>query len=153
MMNQMSNKKIGFSLIELMVVVAVIGILASIGVPAYSDYMTRGRIAEGLVILGKLKQMSIDYYNTNGSLPTLTQMGITSGAVYATNNISTVSVTISANESTISVTFTDTVGAGSGAKLSMVSSSANASTAGIITWTCSSTNIFKRYLPSPCTGI
>ena len=156
MHNKMSNKKIGFSLIELMVVVAVIGILASIAVPAYSDYITRAKIAEGLVILDKLKSMSVDYYNSNGALPDLTTgaagLGIAADA-YTSTNIDTVSITIASSESTISVKFKSTVmtgGATGAGTLSMKSNSSKATSAGVISWTCSSTDILQRYLPPTC---
>ena len=151
MLNKMSNKKIGFSLIELMIVVLVIGILASISIPVYSDYMTRSRVSEGLVVLDKLKQMSAEYYSSNGSFPTLDKLGVTSDN-YITTNIAGVSITPAGAETQIFVTFRSTVGVGANASLYVLSSSANAVTSGIITWTCHSTNIIQKFLPSSCTN-
>lgn len=151
MLNKMSNKKIGFSITELMVVVLVIGILASVSIPVYSDYITRSRISEGLVILDKLKQMSAEFYSSNGAFPTLANLNVASSN-YVTNNISGVSITPTGSETQIAVAFNSAVGAGAGASLYVQSSSANASTSGIITWTCHSTTIIQKFLPSSCTN-
>lgn len=158
MINKISNKKMAFSLIELMVVVAIIGILSSIAIPVYSDYMVRARISEGMVILDKLKQMSAEYYSSNGSFPDLAKLGITAGS-YTTNNISTVAVASVApvapsvtTETQITVTFQSIVGAGAVAELHVISNSASAATAGIISWGCHSSNILQRYLPTSCTN-
>ncbi len=158
MINKMSNKKMAFSLIELMVVVAIIGILSSIAIPAYSDYMVRARIAEGMVILDKLKQMSAEYYSSNGSFPNLAQLGIAANS-YTTTNISTIAIApvpavppSITTETQITVNFQSTVGAGSNAELHLISNSAGAATAGIISWGCHSSNILQRYLPTSCTN-
>lgn len=147
----MSNKKIGFSIVELMIVVLIIGILASASIPVYSDYITRSRISEGLVILDKLKQMSAEYYSSNGAFPTLDNLNVASSN-YVTTNISGVSITPTGSETQIAVIFTAAVDAGASASLYVQSSSANASTSGIITWTCHSATIIKKFLPSSCTN-
>ncbi|NOQ35877.1 MAG: prepilin-type N-terminal cleavage/methylation domain-containing protein [Methylococcaceae bacterium] len=64
----MVNEK-GFTLIELMVVVSIIGILASIALPAYQDYMTRAKAAEIFQIATPLKKAVGDYYAFHGKMP------------------------------------------------------------------------------------
>ena len=59
----------GFTLIELMIVVAIIGILAAIALPAYQDYTIRAQVSEGLVIAEGLKTSITEYYASNGSFP------------------------------------------------------------------------------------
>lgn len=57
----------GFTLIELMIVVAIIGILAAIALPAYQDYTVRTKVSEGLVLAGSAKVSLAEAYQANGT--------------------------------------------------------------------------------------
>lgn len=59
----------GFTLIELMIVVAIVGILASIAIPAYQDYIARAQTSEALVLLSGAKTPLAEYYANNGRWP------------------------------------------------------------------------------------
>jgi type IV pilus assembly protein PilA len=61
----------GFTLIELMIVVAIIGILAAIAIPAYQDYTIRAQVSEGLTVSGDLKAAIAEIYANDGAFPAL----------------------------------------------------------------------------------
>lgn len=92
----------GFTLIELMIVVAIIGILAAIAIPAYQDYTIRAQVTEGLSLASAVKVSVAEIYNDEGSWPaTLAATGITTSPTgkYVTD--------ISVVDGTIVVTYGD----------------------------------------------
>lgn len=98
----------GFTLIELMIVVAIIGILAAVALPAYQDYTARAQASEALVISQSARVGVSEYYQVNGSYPTAaTTPAIADLAT--TGKYSSVAVT--ASTGVITVTMNNTVGA------------------------------------------
>ncbi|WP_329956563.1 pilin [Collimonas humicola] len=68
-LNLMQSGKQGFTLIELMIVVAIIGILAAIALPAYQDYTVRAKVSEGLVLANDAKIAVATVFQSTGSVP------------------------------------------------------------------------------------
>lgn len=70
-MSSSLNRSHGFTLIELMIVVAIIGILASIAIPAYQDYVIRAQVTEAVTLAGGLKAQVADIYANEGTLASM----------------------------------------------------------------------------------
>ncbi|MBE9539837.1 MAG: prepilin-type N-terminal cleavage/methylation domain-containing protein, partial [Proteobacteria bacterium] len=68
-MNIQKKSQQGFTLIELMIVIAIIGILAAIALPAYQDYTVRAKMSEPIAALSEAKTAYTEYFSANGYLP------------------------------------------------------------------------------------
>jgi type IV pilus assembly protein PilA len=116
-MNTLSIKKVqqGFTLIELMIVVAIIGILAAIAIPAYQDYITRAKWAENNIIIAPVKMAIAECLQNNAAIITscdeLTELTAQAGLVSlpaASGSLATVTITTAT--AAIVVTGTSAVG-------------------------------------------
>jgi type IV pilus assembly protein PilE len=86
----------GFTLIELMIVVVVIGILASIGIPAYGDYVTRGKLVEGTSALSDGRVKMEQYFQDNRTYVGGIAPADTTNFTYAPSHLSATTYTITA---------------------------------------------------------
>lgn len=83
----------GFTLIELMIVVAIIGILAAVALPAYQDYTKRSHVSEGLSLASGAKTSVTEFYSSMGRLPgNNTSAGLATAASISGNAVTSVTV-------------------------------------------------------------
>ena len=100
---QMNKGQQGFTLIELMIVVAIIGILAAVAIPAYQDYTIRAQVSEGLSLAAAAKTAVAETYATTGAAPAnRTAAGMTAAATDTSGNYVT---QVDVANGTITVTF------------------------------------------------
>ena len=141
------GKNRGFTLIELMIVVAIIGILAAIAIPAYQDYIARAQVAEAVELLGGAKVVLAEFYQNNGTWPGApADLGMAVSGKYV-SNVEFVSPT--GGTIAVRATFktTDVSALIRGRRVILRTEN------GARTWSCgpdSSNGIGMAYLPSAC---
>mgnify|MGYP003152204753 CR=1 FL=1 len=149
-MNKQQQK--GFTLIELMIVVAIIGILAAVALPAYQDYTTRAKLSEAIGAAASAKTAVTEYYTSEGSFPTTaSQAGVTDVAstyVEAANVRATGGVVdIYLNEAPLGLAASNAA-TSAGEYITFTPDATN----DVLTWTCTATISSKSILPSNCRG-
>jgi len=139
----MKNIIKGFTLIELMIVIAIVGILAAIAIPAYQDYTTRAKIVEGLQLAAAAKTAVAETYQTNGTFP---KSNSDAGLPKEITGNDVKGIHIS-NEGEIIIAYNKgTVPAIDDAVLMLTPKAGS----GSITWICKSANIENKFLPPNC---
>ena len=135
----MKNQK-GFTLIELMIVVAIIAILAAIALPAYQDYMKRSKVSEAVAAMGACKTSVAEYYAARNALPAdlaasgcsniasqyVTSVDVAAGVISVTPNVAAIGIPAG------NITLTPVVASNN-----------------LTGWNCSTT-LETRYVPATC---
>jgi len=160
MKTQYTKLQQGFTLIELMIVVAIIGILAAIALPAYQDYIARAQMSEALVLADGLKSPVSEYVGQTAACPSNAASSTTSGGItipptsisgkYVASVAAGGNVDSNGGGCTIVATMNQ-----SGVSTGIISKTVTLTmgptvTTGATTWTCTS-SADQKYLTSSCT--
>lgn len=139
----------GFTLIELMIVIAIIGILAAIAIPAYQDYTIRSKVSEGLNLAGAAKLAVSETYDSLGGFAlNNTSYGLPLAASISGNYVSAVS----AVQGTITISYNANLGGTANGTALLITAATNA---GSVQWNCAITiaagsTMPSKYRPANC---
>ncbi|EAQ99045.1 pilin [Congregibacter litoralis] len=145
-----NTRQQGFTLIELMIVIAIVGILAAIALPAYQDYTVRARMSEPLARLAEAKTTIAEFYAANGTMPTAAQSGINSVETQIVNSI------VYDGNSIIEAIVKQSVMPGATGNLAFELVAVTNAATRTIQWTCRpgtvTSPVLNNHLPANCRG-
>jgi type IV pilus assembly protein PilA len=146
-LNRNSNMKRsiqkGFTLIELMIVVAIIGILAAVALPAYQDYTVRAKVSEVVLAASSARTVVAEAVQVNGGFPLTAALSI---PIQSSRYVNKVEYTSTASSDGL---ITATAQGDSSINGSTITLSGTAGANGQVTWTCAGT-ILAKYRPASC---
>ena len=144
----MKRAQQGFTLIELMIVVAIIGILAAVALPAYQDYTKRSRVSEGLSLAAGAKTAMAEYYASNNVWPANNAAaGMAKDTDINGNSVTSVTVSTADGNGVITVVYKPNVDATK--NTIVLTGTANANGGGV-SWSCKGGTVDAKFRPSEC---
>ena len=134
----------GFTLIELMIVVAIVGILAAIALPAYQDYTIRARVSEAAAAAGACKTSVAEFFASKATLPTDTNAAGCAGTNSPTQYVT--STNVSNGVITVTLSNDAKLGAATGGNVILTPTTGAGNV--ISSWACSGSP--QKYMPGSC---
>ena len=141
------RKQQGFTLIELMIAVALIAIMATLAIVSYTDYSQRARISSGLRLTSGIKQAIAEYHSRHGSFPeSNAQAYLAAPTEFTDTRVRSISIDTVPSAGTIIITYKGAGSVAEGDTLLLIPED----NAGSIGWNCTSYTIINRLLPAQC---
>ena len=166
MKNRITTNQSGFTLIELMIVIAIIGILAAIAIPAYQDYTVRAKVTEGINLAAAAKTAVAETFQSTGAMPSggNASYGLPTDTSIAGQYVQKVDIVNTPVKGTIQITYASTGIGGSPTANGKLLTLSPITQSGAVAWVCgystvtinstayttSGTNMPSKYLPANC---